>query len=119
MASNERLGNAAEAAAGAAAAAAKRAAAAKSTAAAAPSRQPQPQPQATTSDLQKMVKMAVPDDRNPPGALVLTKLVEWYRFEVGHKKICFVIFVTCHTGVCEKTAAKNMISGRFPRSPLA
>ena len=31
----------------------------------------------------KTVKTAVPEDGNPPGALVLTKLVEWYRFEVG------------------------------------
>ena len=29
------------------------------------------------------VKTAVPEDGNAPGALVLTKLVEWYRFEVG------------------------------------
>ena len=31
----------------------------------------------------KKVKTAVPDDGNPPGALVLTKLVEWHQFEVG------------------------------------
>ena len=33
------------------------------------------------------VKTAVPDDGRPPGALVLTRLVERYRFEVGQKKI--------------------------------
>ena len=33
----------------------------------------------------KSVKAAVPDDGNCPGALVSTKLVERYRFEVGHK----------------------------------
>ena len=31
----------------------------------------------------KSVKTAVPEDGRPPGALVLTKLIEWYRFEVG------------------------------------
>ena len=35
--------------------------------------------------LKKPVKKAVPEDGNPPGALVLMKLVEWYRFEVGQK----------------------------------
>ena len=40
---------------------------------------------------------AAPEDGRPPGALVLTKLVEWYRFEVGLKKnVIFVIF----RGVC-------------------
>ena len=38
----------------------------------------------------KSAKTAVPDDGNPPGALVLTKLVEWYRFEVGDEKSVFV-----------------------------
>ena len=39
------------------------------------------------------VKTAVPEDGMPPGALVLTKLVEWYRFEVGHKKNVFLRFL--------------------------
>ena len=34
----------------------------------------------------KSVKTAVPDDRNFSGALVLTKLVEWYRFGVGDEQ---------------------------------
>ena len=34
----------------------------------------------------KSVEMAVPDEGRPPGALVLTKLIEWYRFGVEHKK---------------------------------
>ena len=33
----------------------------------------------------KSVKTAVPNDGRRPRAPVLTKLVEWYRFEVGHK----------------------------------
>ena len=39
----------------------------------------------------KSVKTAVPGDRNPPRALVLTNLVEYSRCEVGHKKylLCF------------------------------
>ena len=40
----------------------------------------------------KSVKTAVTDDGNPPGALVLTKLVEWYRFGVGDEKSFFVVF---------------------------
>ena len=32
------------------------------------------------------VKTAVPGDGKPPGALVLTKLIEWYRFGVGREK---------------------------------
>ena len=36
---------------------------------------------------QKSLKTAVPDDGNPTRALVLTKLVEWYRFELGHIKV--------------------------------
>ena len=40
---------------------------------------------------QKSVKTAVPDDGNPPGALVSTKLVEWYRFEVGRKHFLFLL----------------------------
>ena len=31
---------------------------------------------------------------SPPGALVLTKLVKWYRFEVGQVFFCFVICST-------------------------
>ena len=66
-----------------------------------------------TSDLQKSrhlqkksVKTAVLDDRRPPGAVVLTKLVEWYRFKVGH--IFFVIFVTCRSRViCKKVASRS------------
>ena len=41
----------------------------------------------------KSVKTAVAEDRNPPGALVLTKPVEWYRFEVGHENNCLRLFV--------------------------
>ena len=38
----------------------------------------------------KLVTTAVPADGRPPGALVLAKLVEWYRFEVGQKNVfCF------------------------------
>ena len=48
----------------------------------------------------KSVKTAVPDDGKPPGALVLTKLVEESRLEVGDEKLfrpvfmelCFFIF---------------------------
>ena len=36
----------------------------------------------------KSVKTAVPDDGNRPGALVLTKLVEWYRFVGGRPFFC-------------------------------
>ena len=39
----------------------------------------------------KSVKTAVPGDRNPPGALVLTKLIEWYRFGIGDKTHMFVL----------------------------
>ena len=49
-----------------------------------------------------MVETAVPEGGNPPGALVLTKLIEWYRFEVGHEKRFFVIFVTCGSRVAER-----------------
>ena len=47
----------------------------------------------------KSVKTAVPEDGNPPGALVLTKLVEWSRFGVGDEKSFFAIFcfVVCCT----------------------
>ena len=41
-----------------------------------------------------IVKTAVPEDGNPPGALVLTKLVQWYRFEAGDEKSFFVIFLS-------------------------
>ena len=40
----------------------------------------------------KSVKTAVPDVGNRNRALVLTKLVEWYRFEVGREQLFFVIF---------------------------
>ena len=42
----------------------------------------------------KSVKTAVPDDGRPPGALVLTKLVGWYRFKVGQKKVKKILFVS-------------------------
>ena len=41
----------------------------------------------------KCVKTAVPKDGNHPGALVLTKLVEWYRFGVGDEKSFLWFFV--------------------------
>ena len=44
-----------------------------------------------TRFFKKSVKTAVPDDGNPPGALVLTKLVEWHRFGVGDEKLIFVV----------------------------
>ena len=39
----------------------------------------------------KSVKTAVPEDARLPRALVLTKLIEWYRFGVGDEKsfVCF------------------------------
>ena len=45
----------------------------------------------------KSVKTAVPEDGNPPGALVLTKLVELYRFGVGDENSCFCVFL-CNGG---------------------
>ena len=44
----------------------------------------------------QLVKTAVPEDGNPPGALVSTKLVEWYRFGAGDEKsfcdlLCIVV----------------------------
>ena len=41
----------------------------------------------------KSVKTAVPEDGNPPGALVLTKVVEWYRVGLGDEKSFFLFFV--------------------------
>ena len=41
----------------------------------------------------KTVKTAVPEDGSPPGALVLAKEVEWYRFGVGDEK-SFLGFVS-------------------------
>ena len=56
----------------------------------------------------KSLKTAVPDDGNPPGALVLTKLTEWHRFEVGREKVFFEIFVTCRSRViCKKVASRS------------
>ena len=47
----------------------------------------------------KSVKTAVPDD-GPPGAIVLTKLVEESRFEVGDDKLLFFCgCVLCVFGV--------------------
>ena len=46
-----------------------------------------------TGFFKKSVKTAVPDDGNPPRALVLTKLIDYFRFEVGHEKLFVVIFV--------------------------
>ena len=43
----------------------------------------------------KSVKSAVPDDGNPPGALVWTKLSEWYRFGVGDEKSNFHFCLYC------------------------
>ena len=40
----------------------------------------------------KSVKTAVLDDGRPPRALVLSKLIEWYRFEVGDDKGFFCDF---------------------------
>ena len=45
------------------------------------------------SFFKKIGQTAVPEDGNPPRALVVTKLVEWYRFEVGHKKVFFVTII--------------------------
>ena len=43
-------------------------------------------------DQQARTQTALPEDGNPLGALVLTKLIEWYRrFEVG--QFFFVSFV--------------------------
>ena len=49
----------------------------------------------------KLVKTAVPEDGRPPRALVLTKLVEETRFEVGDEKTFFDFFcrVLCVFGV--------------------
>ena len=56
----------------------------------------------------KSVKTAVPDAGNPPGALVSTKLIEWYRFVV-----CFVCFCWgCFFRKSVKTAAPE--DGRPP-----
>ena len=38
------------------------------------------------------VETAVPDDGKLPGALVLTKLVEWYRCGVGDEKSVLNVF---------------------------
>ena len=38
----------------------------------------------------KLVKAAVPEDGNRPGTLVLTKLVEQSRFEIGDDIFCHV-----------------------------
>ena len=47
----------------------------------------------------KSVKTAVPDDGRPPGTLVLTKLIEETRCEVGHTSYFFqLLFVV--RGVC-------------------
>ena len=68
---------------------------------------------------QKSVKTAVPDAGNPPGALVLTKLVEWYRFEVGHEKLFFVIFVTCRGGQRSNFGPKRSNFSPVPRHTKA
>ena len=41
----------------------------------------------------KSIKTAVLEDGHPPGALVLTKLIEWYRFGVGDEKSLLAILV--------------------------
>ena len=57
---------------------------------------------------QKMVKeTAAPDGRRPPGALVLTKLVEWYRFEVGDEKSFFFFFCLLSWAVVNGPRAKT------------
>ena len=51
----------------------------------------------------KSVKTAVPEDGRPPGALVSTKLVEWYRLEVEQiffccPFLCFFLFFGLPSG---------------------
>ena len=66
----------------------------------------------------KLVKTAVLDDGRPSGALVLAKLVEWYRFEVGDGKSFFVIFDVLSSerinGQRAKTYRKTMREGVPP-----
>ena len=61
---------------------------------------------------EKSVKTAVPEDGNPPGALVLTKLVEWYRFGVGDENSFFLICWYCRR-------KELMASVRKPRENYA
>ena len=57
------------------------------------------------------VETAILDDGNLPRALVLTKLIEWYRFEVGDENSIFVFFCFLSSerndGQRAKTLRKN------------
>ena len=68
----------------------------------------------------KLVKTVALDDGRPPGALVLTKLIEWHRFEVGQKKTFFVTFVTCRSRViCKKDASLSSTMGAQAKTEVA
>ena len=63
------------------------------------------------------VKPAVPDDGSPPGAPVLTKLLEWCRFGVGENWFCVVLVLSSETNIEHFAKTSRNIYARASITP--